>query len=311
MANTIRIANAPCSWGALEFEGLAGEAIGYRQMLDELRDTGYTGTELGDWGFMPAEPAPLRAELEARGLAMVGAFVPVALKHAQAHADGAAEAVKVARLLAAVAEPGGPPPLIVLADANGSDPARTNNAGRVTPDLGLSAAEWRTFAQGAEQVAQAVRDATGLATAFHHHCAGYVETPDEIARLLDLTDPQLLGLVFDTGHFLFGAAGAEDQTIPAALDRFGARIWHMHFKDCQPQIAAQSRVQRWDYFEAVRRGVFCELGQGAADFVAATAWLRARDYQGWVVVEQDVLPGMGAPKQSAARNRAYLRSIGL
>ena len=140
---------------------------------------------------------------------MVGAFVPVALKHAQAHADGAAEAVKVARLLAAVAEPNGTPPLIVLADANGSDPARTSNAGRVTPDLGLSAAEWRTFAQGAEQVARAVRDATGLATAFHHHCAGYVETPDEIACLLELTDPALLGLVFDTGHFLFGAAGAE------------------------------------------------------------------------------------------------------
>src|SRR5436305_1160238 len=116
--SNIRIANAPCSWGALEFEGLAGEAIGYRQMLDELCETGYTGTELGDWGFMPSEPAALRAELEQRGLAMVGAFVPVALKHAEAHADGAAAAVQVARLLAAVAEPDDTPPLIVLADAN-------------------------------------------------------------------------------------------------------------------------------------------------------------------------------------------------
>ncbi len=306
-----RIANAPCSWGMLEFEGLAGEAIGYRQMLDELCETGYTGTELGDWGFMPTEPAALRAELEQRGLAMVGAFVPVALKHAHAHADGAASAVKTARLLAAVAAPGGVSPLIVLADANGSDPARTTHAGRVTPELGLSAAEWRTFAQGAEQVARAVRDATGLATAFHHHCAGYVETPDEIARFLELTDPDLLGLVFDTGHFLFGAAGAEEQTVQAALDRFGKRIWHMHFKDCHPRIAAQSRAEGWDYFESIRRGLFCELGQGAADFGAATAWLHARDYRGWIVVEQDVLPGMGAPKESAARNRAYLRTIGL
>jgi len=311
MTKTIRIANAPCSWGALEFEGLAGEPIGYRQMLDELRDTVYTGTELGDWGFMPSEPAALRSELEQRRLAMVGAFMPVALKHAEAHADGAAEAVKVARLLAAVAESNGTPPLIVLADANGSEPARTTKAGRATLELGLSPAEWRTFAQGAEQVARAVRDATGLATAFHHHCAGYVETPDEIARLLELTDPALLGLVFDTGHFLFGAAGAEDQTVQSAIDRFGERIWHMHFKDCHPRIAAQSRAEGWDYFEAVRRGVFCELGQGGADFAAATAWLRARDYRGWVVVEQDVLPGMGALKESAARNRAYLRTIGL
>jgi inosose dehydratase len=61
----------------------------------------------------------------------------------------------------------------------------------------------------------------------------------------------------------------------------------------------------------VRRGVFCELGQGAADFKTAAAWLRARGYRGWIVVEQDVLPGMGAPRESAARNRAFLRTIGL
>src|SRR5690349_8288270 len=132
MSNTIHIANAPCSWGTLEFEGLEGERIGYRQMLDELRDTGYTGTELGDWGFMPTEPDALRAELERRELTMVGAFVPVALKYAAAHADGAAAAVKVARLLAAV-EAGDQRPFIVLADNNGSEAARTDNAGRVTP----------------------------------------------------------------------------------------------------------------------------------------------------------------------------------
>src|SRR5690242_4901653 len=120
MNHIIRIANAPCSWGALEFEGLAGEPIGYAQMLDELRETGYAGTELGDWGFMPTEPDALRAELDRRGLAMVGAFVPVALKNASAHAAGAATAVKTARLLAAVAERDGTPPLIVLADENGS-----------------------------------------------------------------------------------------------------------------------------------------------------------------------------------------------
>jgi inosose dehydratase len=32
---------------------------------------------------------------------------------------------------------------------------------------------------------------------------------------------------------------------------------------------------------------------------------------GWIVVEQDVLPGMGTPKESAQRNREYLKSIGL
>ncbi len=114
----IRLANAPCSWGTLEFEGLAGEQVGYRQMLDELAETGYTGTELGDWGYMPTDPDALRAELAARRLTMLGAFVPVALKDPDAHRPGRVHALEVARLLAAVADPQHRP-LLVLADASG------------------------------------------------------------------------------------------------------------------------------------------------------------------------------------------------
>ena len=98
----IKIGNAPCSWGALEFEGLTGKQTGYQQMLDELAETGYAGTELGDWGFMPTDPAVLRMELEKRGLTMLGAFVPVALKNPRAHVDGEIHALKVASLLAEV-----------------------------------------------------------------------------------------------------------------------------------------------------------------------------------------------------------------
>jgi len=124
----IHIANAPCSWGALEFEGLegrGGEEIAYGQMLDELCETGYTGTELGDWGYMPTEPIALGAELEKRNLAMVGAFVPVALKYPELHAEGGADALKVARLLASVVDSVGNSqlPFLILADANGTDHA--------------------------------------------------------------------------------------------------------------------------------------------------------------------------------------------
>jgi inosose dehydratase len=309
----IRIANAPCSWGALEFEGLEGEVIAYGQMLDELRDTGYVGTELGDWGYMPTDPTTLRQELERRNLAMVGAFVPVALKDPQAHASGEADALKVAQLLAAVAETGSSEqlPFLILADANGSDPVRTQHAGRVTPAMGLNSAEWETFARGADRIAQAVRDRTGLSTAFHHHCAGYAETPQEIARLLNMTDPDLLGLVFDTGHYLYGTGSVEGQSVLDGLDCFAARIRHVHFKDCQPRIAEQARSEGWDYFTAVQHGVFCELGLGSVPFAAIIERLRTRGYDGWITVEQDVLPGMGSPKASAERNRAYLRTIGL
>ncbi len=46
-------------------------------------------------------------------------------------------------------------------------------------------------------------------------------------------------------------------------------------------------------------------------FAAIAEWLHLRSYRGWIVVEQDVLPGMGSPKASAQRNRTYLRTIGL
>ena len=78
----IQIANAPCSWGVLEFD-LEGKAAGYQQVLDEIRDTGYEGSELGDWGFMPTDPLKLKDELLQRHLSMVGAFVPVFLKDPQ------------------------------------------------------------------------------------------------------------------------------------------------------------------------------------------------------------------------------------
>jgi inosose dehydratase len=308
----IHVANAPCSWGAFEFEGI-GDGIAFGQMLDELRDTGYMGTELGDWGYMPTDPVALKEELVRRKLAMVGAFVPVALRYQDKHASGEADALKVARLLAAVAstKAGGQIPLVILADANGTDPLRTKYAGRVTSEMGLSSSEWKTFSEGAERIARAVRDVTGLTMAFHHHCGGYVETPEELAYFLEMTDPDLLGLVFDSGHYLYGSGGIDGQVILDGLKRFGERILHVHFKDCQPYIAQQARTEGWDYFKAVQHGVFCELGHGSVPFGAVVEWLRTRNYHGWIVVEQDILPGMGSPKVSAERNRAFLSAIGL
>lgn len=300
----LRVGNAPCSWGTLEFEATKAEQIGFGRMLDELVETGYTGTELGDWGYMPTDPQELKRELTRRGVIMLGAFVPVALKDASSQEAGKKNAIKTARLLASVAQD--PAPFLVLADNNGSVPQRTLNAGRITPEMALSAEEWKIFAEGANSIARAVRDATGLQTVFHHHCGGYVETPEEIARFLELTHPQTIGLVFDTGHYMFGSG---DCDVVAGLNRFRERIWYIHLKDCHQDIARKSRAEGWDYFHSLRHGIFCELGQGGVDFPRVLRWLKDARYEGYVLVEQDVLPGMGAPKESALRNREYLRSI--
>lgn len=305
------VGNAPCSWGTLEFENVGRQEIDYVTMLDELAETGYAGTELGDWGFMPVTPEALAAELTGRHLALTGAFVPVALKYPAHHREGVAAAVRTARLLAETAHRTGQShaPFLVLADDNGREEIRTRYAGRITPAMGLSDEEWTMFAHGVEQIARAVRAESGLRTVFHHHGAGYVETHTEIERLLALTDPTLLGIVFDTGHYAYGNQGCH--TMLSALDQFADRIWYVHFKDCNETIRRQAVAQGWDYFTAIRHGIFCELGQGCVDFVAIKQWLEIHNYTGFITIEQDVLPGMGRPKESAARNRAYLRSIGL
>src|ERR1700730_976498 len=141
----IKIANAPCSWGALEFN-LEGKAPDYVQVLNEIAETDYAGTELGDWEFMPTDPAKLSQEIHGRNLVLLGAFVPVFLKDRDSHQGGIEVAVRTARLLAAVE---GSLPCVILADENGRVPERTRNAGRVTPGTGLSDAEWLDYAEGA------------------------------------------------------------------------------------------------------------------------------------------------------------------
>lgn len=298
----INIANAPCSWGVLEFD-LPGRTIGYAQVLDEIRDTGYAGTELGDWGFMPTDPVVLKRELRARGLTLVGAFVPVAFADEHAHAAGAERALQTARLLQAV---DGNAPFIVLADDNGKHPVRTQKAGRISDADGLSAEQWSTFATGVNRIADSVRRETGLRCVFHHHCAGFIETPAELERLMRLTDPNLVGLCFDTGHYRFGGGDPLH-----GMRQFIGRVWHVHFKNCSPDVHRQSRANQWDYFASLERGIFCELGAGDVDFAAIVSELRKAHYQGWIVVEQEVLAGTATPKEYARRNRGFLRSCGL
>lgn len=297
----LRVANAPCSWGVIE--NIEGERYDYVRVLDELAATGYAGTELGDWGFMPTDPDTLRGELESRKLDLVASWVSVHLHDASKHEESAANCVRTAKLLAAV---GGTGCFIVLGNDPYTDPIRTKNAGRVTPQMGMSDAQWEVFARGANYVARRVMDEAGLRTVFHQHIGTWVETPAETQRLMDMTDAAILGLAFDTGHWTFGGGDPVE-----GIRQHADRIWHVHFKDHDPQVAQQSRVEEWDGPTSVGYGVFCELGQGDVDFPVVLESLRAMDYEGWIVVEQDVLPGMGTPKASARRNRDYLQSIGL
>lgn len=299
----IQIGNAPCSWGVIERTFEDERAYTYGRVIDEMRETGFVGTELGDWGFMPTDPAELREELARRNLSLIASWVTAVLIEPGGHADSADRAVRAARLLAEVA---GDNALIVVGDNLFAYEARNQVVGRVRPQDSMNDSQWQIFVDGVNHIARRVKAEAGLRTVFHPHCSTWIEAPHEVARLLDMTDPELVGLCLDTGHYRFGGGDPVE-----AVRKHANRIKHVHFKDCHPVVASQARQERWEYNFAVGRGLFCELGQGEVDFAAVLNALYDIDYNGWVVIEQDVLPSMGTPKEAAQRNRDFLRSIGI
>ena len=56
----IQIANAPCSWGVLEFD-LEGEAAGYAQVLDEMQADRLRGHRAGRLGLHAHRPGQLES----------------------------------------------------------------------------------------------------------------------------------------------------------------------------------------------------------------------------------------------------------
>jgi inosose dehydratase len=279
----------------------------YINVIDQIAEAGFAGTELGDWGFMPSDPSVLGPELFQRDLAMVGAFIPVELTDPGNLESATAAALRVAGLLASVAlnssEHG---PYVILAADASRHPERRQIAGRVTPEDGLNEEEWGAVTRGAGAVARSVHDETGLTVVFHPHCATPIETMAETMRFAEMTDPSMLGLCFDTGHVAY--AGDD---IGAWLSVFASRTSLVHFKDMNPEVAARCRRAELDYSTAVREGLFCPLGEGCVDFGMAHDWLMGAGYQGWIVVEDEIPPGRIPPFEAAKRDRDFLRKLGL
>ena len=295
--SNIRVGNAPVSWGVMEVAGW-GKQIPYSQLLDEIQEAGYEGTELGPYGYFPTESKNLTSELSARHLDLIASFVPIPLAHATRHDDAYKEALAVAHLLAQTGAP-----LIVLADEMSE--MRMAVSGRVNEARdGMTDSQWDGAVDILSRIARDCRQ-LGLSPVFHHHAGTFIETPNEVARLCDKTDPDLLGLCLDTGHYFFGGGAPVD-----AVRMYGSRIRHLHLKDVRLPVLSRAREDKVGFLEAVRRGVFCELGEGDINLKAVVENLAGLGYSGWTVVEQDVdTRNEGVkPLESAIRSRQFLRN---
>jgi len=292
----IRIAAAPVSWGVLEKD--TPGVPPYSLVLDQIAEAGYTGTELGPYGYMPFDVPLLRDELEVRGLSLVSAFVVYSFLEGSGRPDLHTEALETIGLLAAMGCSH-----FALSDALFVEGHRANRAGRIRPEDSLDASAWDRAAEHVGSFARMAWEQFGLRTCLHPHVGAYLEADFEIDALLERTDPAFVGLCFDMAHIAYG--GGDPARV---LRRWGDRAWHLHAKECDGEVREEVLAREGDYFDGVASGVFPALGMGTIAWPEIDSILRGIGYAGWATVEQDILPGRGvAPLECAVRNRAFLQ----
>jgi inosose dehydratase len=287
----IQIASAPVSWGVME-ETDASVWPDAAQVLEEMLLAGYSGTELGPHGYYPTEPRELRATLASHRLTLTSAFVPLRWFQPDRLPADIDALMTVAHLLAAL-----DCPFVVIADAMAP-------LGEQSPNQ----AAWKAAAVAMENVARRLRQ-MGLQTVVHLEAGSHLATPEEQDRLCALTDPDLVGICLDTGHYAYSFGSPRD-----AVRRYGRRIRYVHLKDVDSIVRERVAREGLDFYTAVRAGVFTPLGQGCAELSGVISELLSIGYEGWVVAEQDVLMPLAngkTPLDNTRESRAFLRDLGL
>ena len=295
----IQFASAPVSWGVQDDRGPAWEQP-YEGMLGEMVSGGYTGTELGPYGYFPTDPAVLNGTLKRFGLAMLSSFVPVPLTDL-ARVEKVIEQVRrVGALLSALGAK-----LLVLADCQ--TPERREIAGRVPVDgsKSLKPDQWKQVGAIIRQVEQASAE-FGLRVVFHPHVATFVETPFEVEYLFDALGGSQVGLCLDTGHCVYGGGDAVDEA-----RKYRAQLHYVHIKDIDARILGEARGKKFNFEQAIGAGVFSRIGAGCIDFDGFFRFLAESRYAGWAIVEQDVIYGKTSvpPVESMRESLSYLKNV--
>jgi inosose dehydratase len=294
----VKIGNAPVSYGAFEVtvgkrEGVPSAA----EVLDAVQAAGYDGIDLGPVGYL-GTGADLKAALERRGLLLCGGYVEIDVASDEAGKSGLAELAAVCDQFDAVAGSGG------SAAPAGAAEGGAGQLFRPRPTVALigqpaETERWSRIESVVRQVCHSCA-ARGYQAVLHNEVGTQLASQADVTRLLDATDA---ALCLDTGHLI--AAGGDPLAILAG---WRDRVTHVHLKDSSSAGPFTDAMQLWE------GNVFCPLGAGIGQTGEILAALREGNYQGWIVVEQDVLPGspQGYAKAAAEQrqNRGYLRDLG-
>ncbi|TDX81478.1 inosose dehydratase [Rathayibacter sp. PhB151] len=272
------VAGAPVSFGVFELTPEGADVVSPDDLVDVLAEAGYTGVDLGPAGYL-GRGRELRQRLERSGLDIAGGWIQLPFSDDDAFAASLPELDAALRLFAEASEHGPARlPLPTLADDGSA--ARRSSPGRGAGADPLDDARWSRLVANVERATAAVR-AAGFEPTFHHHAGTYIESPEEIDRFLGAVD---IGLTLDTGHLLIGGGDPV-----AAVERWGSRINHLHLKDVDVAELRRVLAAGGGMREVWSSGAFVAFGRGDIDLDAVMTAIDAQGYDGWVVVEQDVL----------------------
>jgi inosose dehydratase len=263
----------PIVWNNVDIEDLTSQTP-VDIILDAIARLRYAGCQFGR-GF--PEGSELRAALAGRGLRLAEVYAELPCT-----ADGLApDALDVGRARLAILHEAGGDVLVPALRVGGGRSEWVGRAGEPGAPR-LSDPAWRGLAAVVDTLGREAV-ALGHRVAWHGHAGTYVETPEELERLMALTDPDVVGVCLDVGHYTVGGGDPVE-----AVRRFGQRVTHVHLKDVDPEVLASLRLgELTDFVAAIRNRLFTELGAGLLDLRGILRALADREFDGWLMVEQD------------------------
>jgi inosose dehydratase len=274
------VAGAPVSFGVFEMTPDDAEVLEPDDMLSILHEAGYGGVDLGPVGYF-GRGEELRRRLDRWGLELAGGWVELPLSN-NAGFEAALPSLDDALRVFADAAEAGPRLLPKPTLADHGSPARKARPGRGAAEHRLDDAAWERLIANTQRAADRVR-AAGFEPTFHHHAGTFVESPEEIDRFLDRVD---VGLTLDTGHLVIGGGDPLE-----VLQRWGTRVNHLHVKDVDLGVLERVLAAGGGMADVWSSGAFVAFGTGDIDVKGVMNAVDALGFTGWVVVEQDVLPG--------------------
>ena len=261
-------------------------------MLLDLADTGFAGTECA--GFFPPQEE-VRAAADARGIKIVAQWFSSFILR-----DGVEAVIPDFEATCAYLEYLGATRVVVSEQTGSVQGIRDVCIFTNKPVLGQE--EWRVLAEGLGRLGGIAHD-HGLELVYHHHLGTVVQTKEETIRLMEMTDPARVSLLFDTGHALVG-----DGDVMGLLEATIDRVKHVHFKDVRPDKMQESREAERSFLDSFLAGMFTVPGDGMIDFTEPYGALVDHGYRDWILVEAEQDPAVANPHEYAARARAYIES---